>query len=380
VSLVKIRRDGRPRRERGAVAALVAILLAGNVALGMAALVVDVGLLYVEREQLQTGADSGSLAVAAACAEQPANCTQSEMEFLAEAGYAATNAGDGLADATVCGNGLPYLTECDTIPPIGNLTDCLPVPPDVPTSAPYVEVHTKTQAADGPLPPAFAGIFTGYTGTYVGACSRVTWGPADEAPVRPAMAIPLAVWENATLHGTQYQPRPASASSPYDGVDWHREVSLRWRSPTDGLVAGFGWLAGAGADCRLTVSASNLYGGWTDESVPDGCDGALINARAAARPVNVAIVDQVAGDSYRVAGIARFVVTGWFGNGSWSGGPTPNSAPSDVDESPLNGASSCPGEGEGFCVFGYFTAGVLAVGTGALGASDYGAIYLRTIG
>src|SRR5690606_25022436 len=51
------RRRRRRRGERGAVTTLVAVLLAGNVLLGMAALALDVGLYYVEREELQSGAD-----------------------------------------------------------------------------------------------------------------------------------------------------------------------------------------------------------------------------------------------------------------------------------------------------------------------------------
>jgi uncharacterized membrane protein len=53
--------DGFKRRrtsEHGAVAALVAVLLAAGVLFGSGALVIDVGLLYSEREQLQSGADA----------------------------------------------------------------------------------------------------------------------------------------------------------------------------------------------------------------------------------------------------------------------------------------------------------------------------------
>ena len=41
--------------DRGAVSPLVVILLATGVLLGMTALVVDVGRLYAEREELQAG-------------------------------------------------------------------------------------------------------------------------------------------------------------------------------------------------------------------------------------------------------------------------------------------------------------------------------------
>ena len=67
-------RAGWRRDDGGAVATVVAILLAGGVLLGFLALVVDVGQIYVEREELQTGADAAVLAVAKACATAAPAC------------------------------------------------------------------------------------------------------------------------------------------------------------------------------------------------------------------------------------------------------------------------------------------------------------------
>ncbi len=55
----------RLRQDRGASAVLVAVLLVPI--LGMAAIGVDVGMLYYERAQLQNAADSAALAVATKC-------------------------------------------------------------------------------------------------------------------------------------------------------------------------------------------------------------------------------------------------------------------------------------------------------------------------
>ena len=69
--------DGSPRRgllrghDEGAVTMIVAVVLAGGVLLGMAALTVDVGLIHAERRELQNGADAGALAVAQQCAVGP---------------------------------------------------------------------------------------------------------------------------------------------------------------------------------------------------------------------------------------------------------------------------------------------------------------------
>src|SRR5207244_1578958 len=60
--------------ERGAVAALVAVIFGAGVLMASGAIVVDVGQAYSERGQLQNGADSASLAVARGCARGTTYC------------------------------------------------------------------------------------------------------------------------------------------------------------------------------------------------------------------------------------------------------------------------------------------------------------------
>jgi Flp pilus assembly protein TadG len=55
----------RLRDDRGAVGVVVALLMVPL--LGFAAITVDVSAMYAERQQLQTGADAGALAVAQDC-------------------------------------------------------------------------------------------------------------------------------------------------------------------------------------------------------------------------------------------------------------------------------------------------------------------------
>ncbi len=59
------------RDEGGAIAVLIAVLIGGGVLTGMGALVIDIGQLYVERAQLQNGAEAGAMAVAKSCAAGP---------------------------------------------------------------------------------------------------------------------------------------------------------------------------------------------------------------------------------------------------------------------------------------------------------------------
>src|SRR5689334_9030817 len=98
-------------RERGAVAILIAITLGTGVLLGSSALVVDVGKLYVEREQLTSGADAAALAVAQACgAGKCNNASDGANQMHTARKYANVNAKDGhTAVTTLCGTwpGLP---------------------------------------------------------------------------------------------------------------------------------------------------------------------------------------------------------------------------------------------------------------------------------
>ena len=62
------------RSERGAIAVLVTVLMGGGVLTGMGALAVDIGQLWAEREQLQSGAVSAALGLAKGCGRDPATC------------------------------------------------------------------------------------------------------------------------------------------------------------------------------------------------------------------------------------------------------------------------------------------------------------------
>jgi Flp pilus assembly protein TadG len=77
----------RGRRERGAVAVVVAISMV--VLMGFVAISVDVGSIYSDRQQLQNGADAGALAIAESC--QRGTCIDSADK------YAKANKLDGQA-------------------------------------------------------------------------------------------------------------------------------------------------------------------------------------------------------------------------------------------------------------------------------------------
>lgn len=81
--------------ERGAVSIITAFLMVGL--LGFTALVVDVGLLYAERAQLQNGADAAALAVAQTCARDISGAACANPSTVADS-LANKNALDGLSN------------------------------------------------------------------------------------------------------------------------------------------------------------------------------------------------------------------------------------------------------------------------------------------
>lgn len=212
---------GRYRpNDKGGVTAVVAILLAGGVLLGMGALVVDVGRLYAERQNLLGGADAGAMAAAQACAGD-ATCATDLAGIAAAAKSAADRSTTaGTPDATVlCGQkaGVRFGSSCGTT--ATNLTSCAGNRP-AGSGPDYVEIAVTTRTDDGKtvLPPVFAETLLGpgYHGVTVSACSRVTWGSLGSlANVFPLM-ISKCAWAKATGNGDagHYAPPPGPAWAP----------------------------------------------------------------------------------------------------------------------------------------------------------------------
>jgi hypothetical protein len=372
---------------------MVAILMAGGVLLGFVALVIDVGQLYLERQQLQSGADSAALAVAKACAIGASQCaTQSDILTLAGS-LANLNAADGRSNlAEVCGN-VPggLLPPCGV--PVGNMTDCLtPAPTD---GSPFVEVHTSTETLDGKfvLPPVFAQTMSGnegYTGSSVGACARATWQSTVDVLL---MTISDCEFNADTANGT-FTPETTSITAanehsisywqdPFD--DSHCPVdppppygTVPFTGPGTGIrtpVPGQGQAAFIDSfGCSGTVPVDgNVHGYYlkpkvdTILSVP--CENVLRPAVTSTTTVYVPVYDTnnvldpnssypglKADADFHIEGLAPFVVTGF------EFAPPPDLRPSDFYQQ-HNLASYLTGrvcsEALGRCFAGVFTGPLL---------------------
>jgi hypothetical protein len=341
------------RGDRGAVAVIVALLLGSGVLLGMAALVVDVGNIYVEREQLQSGADAAAIKIAQTCATNPSGCASSAPDVARR--YADANSGRGSAGVSVCGRGSD-LVDCPA--PSGGLTDCIGA---APASGDYIEVHTSTLLPDGStaLPPVFAqAVLSGYRGPTVAACARAAWGTPRSA--RLAMTISVCQWKAYTNNGASF-PDP-----PVEQVIYLHDETNAGACQPGGRSGGFGWLDDEKGDCRTPVALNGTYHGDPGSNVSRGCKTLLtgLSGRPLLMPLYETVMEQGSNLAYTLAGFAAFVVTGW-------------DLPGSDSSSSLTGRSSC--DGTAACIFGYFTRAVL-LGGGQIGGPDLGATVIRLAG
>jgi Flp pilus assembly protein TadG len=340
---------GRKRRDsdQGAVATVLAALLAGGVVMGMGAVVIDVGQLYVEREQLQTGADAASMAVALSCIR--GNTCTSAAQTATAVSYAAKNAGgDQKANAQICINntGCPATwNTAITCPPMFT-------PPAGQTVGNYVEVRTSTLTSSNStlLPPTFAGALSGakYQGKQVGTCARVNWGPPVTTKVF-ALGISLCDWKRMTGNGTVFYGPIGSLlaglglyttiglPNPTPGADSAivksgstvllGSVLPSCTTPLDGTVPrGYGWLmyqdlSSPDANCMMNIAVDDLPRASLLNLTSLTCIPLLQGYAAAGRPIMVPIYDKLVpsvspilsiAPQYHIVGFAPFVPTGYY--------------------------------------------------------------------
>jgi Flp pilus assembly protein TadG len=364
-AVTRVRRD----RDRGGVAVLVALVLGSGVLLGMGALVVDVGNLYAEREELQGGADSAAVKVAQACALRIADCTSPNGAALS-AGYANANAKDNTSDVTVvCGSG-GTLLACPA--PAGGPLACIK---PAPATGNFVEVRTRTRLPDGTtvLPPTFAAaLVSGFSGASVAACARAAWGPPKSGGL--AVTVSICEWDSYTGAGSAF-PDP-----PVDQVIYLHDNGKAGVCKPNGpsgadAPGGFGWLDDPNNDCRTPVRVNGTYDGDTGNSVSKACRDMLTALRDSGDPVLMPVYRAVGGTgsniTYTLEGLGAFVVTGW-------------NLPGFTAASTLTNQDYCakPSAGNGnsdTCIYGYFTK-ALVPGTAEIGGPDLGANVVALIG
>jgi hypothetical protein len=372
----------RAGQDAGAVVVLVMILLAGGVLLGMAALTVDVGSLYGERRQLQNSADAGAFSLAQDCSVNAAACTTSGASI---AGLVDDNADDGTsAIAGVCiAMGGVKSGQCTGG---GGLTDCLPAPG---VTDNYVEVRASTRTSSGStlLPPFFAqALVDGYSGTSVGACSRVAWG----GPSSLKSALPLTISDCefqkyvtnppfvGAAPGPPYFAPYVEGSGVYPPASWEKTLLFHTDTSLPGCPAshsgsdtpisgGFGWLDSD--QCSATSDLTGLFITDPGSSVATGCSVSAMQSMLG-QVVDVPVyngTNNLTGNNggYYIKGYAAFVLTGYYLGGQYK------------EKSLVTGLYPCGGNDR--CISGFFTKD-LSPTTGKIGGPSMGVIVIQMAG
>ncbi len=406
--------------DRGAVAPLVAILMAGGVVLGMLTLSVDVGNIMWERRQLQNGADATSLALANICANDATKCnpttTVGQLAPLANA-----NAADGTQQfsahsGTVNGQcsrfpnafGMPRCDSATTDANVAALEQCPPIPTWMRSgnglTVNYVETYTRTRstaANNTILPSFFAETITGADTTSVSACARAAWGPAGPTSSK---VMPLVIsecdWKSQTgwtEGGTAtFPPAPSGAWPGYDSGSrpWPaaeraiyskgNPTTCQTSSPGGTAPGGFAWLD----TIPRTNCLAQVTNGWAHGSTGNSAECSYADLSAfygkvvlvpvfdclTSAPVTVTpTTDCNSGNGnntfYHISGYAPFYLSGWWLN-------------------PNNQASIRPPNGykcgnPDRCLFGWFTQAVVTdadIDLGGGTAPPYGAIAVKPAG
>ena len=316
----------KTQRDDGAVAILVALLAV--VIFGMAALVVDVGALYAERRELQTGADAGAIAIAQDCSD--ASCTTASDARAVALDYAKQNASDSLAAVPVICSNDDSLYDDQSV-----IKRCTTDPSGLAAGVKYVRVTDGTErastgvAGDDPttLESIFAPVLPGYTPKQVTADSVAAWG----SPARSGPSIPLIIsaceWEIWTKNGTAYAP-----GWPWTpgGEPWAHETEIVTHNPASktletgvsdcrsgggfnyDIAGGFGWLdpPPGDKDCKAEISPTAEVP--SKQGMLPCVRTLLANTYQSGVPVEIPIytLDPVS-KNYKVSGWARFVITGY---------------------------------------------------------------------
>lgn len=163
---------GRSPRRRGHAILLVSVTL--PVLLGMAALTVDVGYMYLARQELQTAADAGAMAAAWTLIDEDGDIVSdiSEAEAMT---FSALNSTGGTVEVN-------FGWVADPFDPLS------PFVPAAPGAANAIQVITgRTSETANPLELFFAGIF-GFTQTDISASAVSSY-----APVGALDGIPVAL-------------------------------------------------------------------------------------------------------------------------------------------------------------------------------------------
>lgn len=216
-----LRLTERGRDDAGVVALIISFFFGSLVFVGIAALVIDIGAMQLERRQLQNSAEAAAGSAAFDCSV-PSSISGGTCGSLstATAAVANHNAADQLVavdSGDLCGQGSGLLTAC-TRP--RTVRDC----PTTPTNARWVQVTASTLTTGGGryLPEFFTRFIPGFGPRSVIACAQAAWG---------APAATTSIMTPFTISGTCWQAQTKGVSN-YGPTTWSGAAAQAWETVT----------------------------------------------------------------------------------------------------------------------------------------------------
>jgi len=280
----------RLKDERGAVGVVVALLMVPL--LGFAAIAIDVAAMYAERQQLQSGADAGALAIAQDCGRGACAATAGTAQA-----FATSNLSNASSTATV-------------------------------TALSSTQVTVRNSGIKQHLFAPVLGIDT----TSIAASATADWGSPTGGTAELPLAISWCEWKAQTGGGL-----PSGTTERVISFPEKAETGCTSQSGTP-VAAGFGWLDTDAGSCRATSFIADRVGSSTGDAPSKGCSPADFAAWQG-KTVMLPVFDEAGGSDsqawYQVYGYAAFTITGYFFAGQYNWG------------------SPCAGDDR--CIQGYFT-------------------------
>lgn len=250
----------------------------------MVALVLDSGMAYSEKAQLQNGADSAALAVAGNCAKNPTACTATNQQTLANS-MANQNSGDGASSVSLA------------------------------ITSGTVTATTSTLSGGKNFLSMPLSSITGLSSAQVQAQAAASWGGIYSGP--PILPLTVGACDlDTTKYPMDGTDRIVVAHGTYGGTGANKEVKCSSWNPDAGLnmPGGFGWLDTT-TGCHPNVTIDNPWvDSGTGNSIPTGCTG-LFTPSLVGQTVLIPIFGYADGTgahgTYKILGWGVFVIKGW---------------------------------------------------------------------
>ena len=263
------------RDERGAIAVVVAILMVPL--LGFAAVAVDVAAMYAERQQLQSGADAGALAIAQDCGRGTCGATSRTAQT-----FATSNLRHASSTATV-------------------------------TALSATQVTVRNSGIKQHL---FAPVL-GIDSTVLSASATAAWGSPTGGTAKLPLALSLCEWQAQTGGGL-----PSGSTDRVISFPKKSDTGCTSQSGTS-VPGGFGWLNPDGGTCQTTSVISAPVGSSTGDAPSGGCSPADFVAQQG-QTLILPVFDDYSGSgaraSYQVFGYAAFRIAGYYLGGQYNWG------------------------------------------------------------